>query len=83
MSTKKTNLQVPAIRSNSGLRQIVETDKLEVDGPDTTVLGDGQGAQRSVKGTPRPCHPPLIHQKLYVVDPNARHLQNRKNKINK
>ena len=45
-------------------------DELDVEGPDSVVLGGGQGSQSSVKHSPGPGHLALLGEELAVVNPD-------------
>ena len=48
----------------------MHADELDVEGPDSVVLGGGQGSQSSVKHSPGPGHLALLGQELAVVNPD-------------
>ena len=67
-------LEESAEDPNSCLWDVMLPDKLQIQGPDAVMLGDGQSPQRTVQGPTCPCQLGLVHQKLTVVQPDARHL---------
>lgn len=67
-------LEVSPVHTHSCLWQVIQSHKLQVNGPDTVVLCDGQCSQCSVKCATCSSYLPLVHQKLYVVYPDAWHL---------
>lgn len=67
-------LEVSPVHTHSRLWQVIQSHKLQVNGPDTVVLRDGQCSQCSVKCATCSSYLPLVHQKLYVVYPDAWHL---------
>ena len=62
------------VDSDGSLRQVVGADKLDVERPDSAVLGEREGLQGSVEGTPCLRDLSLVHEELTVVQPDTRHL---------
>ena len=65
---------MPPIHSHCSLWEVVQPNELEVERPNTVVLGEGEGPEGAVKGATCTGDLALIHQKLAVVQPDTRHL---------
>lgn len=70
-----TNLQISSVDSDSSLRNMIFTNKLKINRPDTSVLSNRQCSQCSVKCAPWSRHLALVHQKLTIIYPDPWHLE--------
>ena len=68
-------LEVPSIHPDSSFWKVIHPNEFEVEWPDAVVLGEGEGPEGTVKGTSCACDLALVHEKLAVVQPDARHLR--------
>lgn len=67
-------LEVPSIHPDGSFRKVIHPNELEIEWPDTVVLGEGESSEGPVKGAPCACDLALVHEELAVVQPDARHL---------
>ncbi len=69
-----THFEVPPVYPEGSFREVIGSNKLEVEGPDTVVLGEGQRPEGAVECSPGASDLTLLHEKLAVVYPYTRHL---------
>ena len=67
-------LEIPSIHPDGSFRKVIHPNELEIEWPDTVVLGEGESSEGPVKGAPCACDLALVHEELAVVQPDARHL---------
>ena len=69
-------LHVPSVNSNSNFFGYEwHPNKFQIELPDTVMLGDRQSAKGTIESAACSSKQTLVHEKLTVVEPNARHLK--------